>query len=113
VTHQTAEIAPPGQVNRKICGMILLLKGEGGPKGRMRGNYRTILPLTRRPSRDGRHPLPSGEGRAKTGVYFWVSAESQTRCGSTTISHSQFGQASLARRGDRSAAWCVRYGIAL
>jgi len=28
------------------------------------------VPLTHRPSGDGRHPLPSGEGSAKTGLEF-------------------------------------------
>ena len=49
---------------RPDFGRIPLPKGEGGPKGRVRGEVLDSSPLTRRPSVDGRHPLPSGEGRA-------------------------------------------------
>jgi len=51
------------QVAVEVLEGILLPQGEGGAERRMReSGLAAIDPLTRRPSRDGRHPLPDGRG---------------------------------------------------
>ena len=57
----------------EVCfSQIPLPKGEGGPKGRVRGKVLDSSPLTRRPSGDGRHPLPSGEGFVPNNFLIWT-----------------------------------------
>ena len=82
----------------EMFGRIPLLKGEGGPKGRVRGKDLISLPLTRRPSRDGRHPLPSGEGFAQETFLFWTALGSRGRLQSGTRVRIAFINISLFTR---------------
>ena len=65
----------------KCLERIPLLKGEGAAKRRVRGEEKHLFTPHPGPPVLDAHPLPSGEGRANTGLNYFKSAETRSLSG--------------------------------